>query len=141
MRWLDRALFVSPYHYGLCCSEKDFHKELARLEVKRDGWPPFLSSPHAHATLHTFDRQDGKALAIITLGSTKGRSIPQVHAMLVHEATHLWQYIKQHTGETEPSSEFEAYAIQTISQRLMEAYEEYSAKQQKKPKKRNVKKQ
>lgn len=132
MKWLDRALFVSPYYYGLCCTEREFHKELRRLKIERTAWPPFLTSPHANATLHTFERRNGEALAIVTLGCTKGRSIPQVHAMLVHEATHLWQYIKQHTGEREPSTELEAYAVQAISQRLMEAYEEYSIKNSKK---------
>lgn len=58
------------------------------------------------------------------MGSRKGRSLQQVHALLVHEAVHLWQDARRVLGEKEPSAEFEAYAVQSISQRLMEAYDE-----------------
>lgn len=124
MRWLDRALLISPFYYGLCLSEKDFQKELKGLKIPRSEWPSFLGSPHANATLHTFEKGDGILCAIITLGSMKGRSLAQVHAMLVHEAVHLWQAIRENIGEHRPSAEFEAYSVQTISQRLIESYDE-----------------
>lgn len=122
MKWLDRALVLSPYYYGLCLTEKDFCKELKRLKVPKDTWPPFLGSASANATAHFFEKGDGTLACIITLGATKGKSVAQVHALLVHEAVHLWQEIRSNIGEKAPSSEFEAYAIQTLSQRLIEAY-------------------
>lgn len=122
MEWLDRALVVSPYCYGLCLTERDFHKELGRLEVPKDKWPPFLASASANATAHFFEKGDGALACIIALGSVKGRSVVQINALLVHEATHLWQAIREDLGEKQPSSEFEAYSIQTISQCLMESY-------------------
>jgi hypothetical protein len=48
--------------------------------------------------------------------------LEQVYALLVHEAVHIWQDVKHRIGEDNPSSEFEAYAIQNISQELMLAY-------------------
>lgn len=140
MKWLDRALMVSPYYYGLCCTEKQFHRELRRMKIDRANWPPFLNTPQANATLHTWNNAEGKLMAIICIGDGHKHSIPQVHAMLVHEAVHLWQFIRQHIGEKAPSDEFEAYSVQTISQRLMEAYEEYSEKRAKKPNKQEKKK-
>lgn len=124
MKWLDRALVVLPHFYGLCLDEKDFRRELKSLKVPRANWPPFLASTHANATAHFFEKGDGGFCAIITLADTAGRSTAQVHAMLVHEAVHLWQETRSILGEKSPSSEFEVYAVQSISQRLMEAYDE-----------------
>jgi hypothetical protein len=122
MEWIDRALVVSPYCYGLCLSEADFKRQLKRLNVPRDDWPSFLGAEGGNATAHFFESAHGLC-AIVTLGGTNGKSIQQVHAMLVHEAVHIWQAIREHLGEKSPSSEFEAYSVQTISQRLMESYE------------------
>lgn len=124
MKWLDRALVVSPYYYGLCLSEKDFQKELKGLKIPRDEWPAFLASKSADATAHFFESGDGKRCCIITLGSVKGRSVAQVHSMLVHEAVHLWQEIREDIGERRPSPEFEAYAVQSLAQRLIESYQD-----------------
>lgn len=128
MKWLDRALVVSPYYYGLCLDDADFRCELKKLKVPKDQWPPFLATQQADATAHFFEGDGGVRSCIVTLGSTKGRSVAQIHAMLVHEAVHLWQEIRADIGEKQPSSEFEAYAVQTLSQRLMEAYSEAKRK-------------
>lgn len=122
MKWLDRTLMESPYYYGLCLSEKDFRKELKRLNVPKDGWPKFVATEQAHATAHFFESAGGEQSVIVTLGSAKGRSLAQIHALLVHEAVHIWQAIREHIGEKNPSSEFEAYSIQSISQALMQAF-------------------
>lgn len=123
MKWLDRALLVSPYHYGLCKTEKAFRKELKRLCVPKADWPQFLASKSANATTHFFEKRDGIGLCcIVCMPVANGVSKPQICGLLVHEAAHIWQEIRENIGEQSPSKEFEAYAIQTISQRLMEAY-------------------
>ena len=122
MRYADRALFNSPYHYGLCLSEKRFRKELKRLKVPRENWPPFLASEHSAATTHFLVSNKGGRCAIVTLGKTKGKYNIQVAALLVHEAVHIWQAIVETIGEVSPSDEFMAYSIQGISQELMDAY-------------------
>lgn len=121
MEWCDRALIMSPYYYGLCKSPKLFKKELRRLKVPKEQWPSFLGNKSANATLHFFETGSGEKAAICCLGSMKGKTKEQVFSLLLHEAVHLWQIIKVCLGEKEPSPEFEAYAIQTIAQRLMEA--------------------
>lgn len=129
MKWIDRALIVSPYCYGLCRTEKEFHRELKRLKLPRSYWPDFMLSTHADATVHFFNQTDdtGKC-AIVCVGPIKGKTMAQVFAMLTHEAVHIWQAIIEDIGEKYPSAEFEAYSIQTISQRLMEAYMEAKSK-------------
>lgn len=40
----------------------------------------------------------------------------------MHEAVHVFQHFKKSIGERKPSKEFEAYAIQSIADRLMNEY-------------------
>ena len=130
MKWLSRTLIVSPYCYGLCRCEKDFHRELKRLNVPRKEWPPFIggggdgASNSSDATTHFFENKVRGVMAIVCVGSTRGRTRAQVHALLTHEAVHVWQAIRDNIGETKPSMEFEAYSIQAIVQNLITAYGE-----------------
>ncbi|MDQ8953485.1 hypothetical protein RFH42_10990 [Acinetobacter rudis] len=62
-------------------------------------------------------------LAIVQIGDVE-RSIIQIHSLLLHEAVHIWQRVRTLMGETNPSSEFEAYSIQRIAQDLFAMYEE-----------------
>lgn len=124
VKWLNRELVVSPYHYALCTSEVDFRKELKRMKVPREEWPPFLART-ADACVHFFEKTDGVGHSVIVcIGNTKGKHFSQIAGLLVHEAVHIWQEIRNHLGEKHPSSEFEAYSIQKISQCLIDAYYE-----------------
>ena len=125
MKWLDRTLITSPYCYGLCYSEKEFHKELRRLEIARSEWPQFIGfgkNSSADATTHFLTLKNKNHAAIVCVGNSRGKSREQIYALLTHEAVHIWQYIKENLGEDDPSHEFEAYAIQAITQNLTTAY-------------------
>ncbi|WP_284076271.1 hypothetical protein [Herbaspirillum aquaticum] len=134
MIWVNNALVVAPYFIGLCLDEKQFRKTQKAMGIPRKDWGEMVK-PGADATCHTFIKGDGSLAAIVTIGPHQGKTIQQVHALLVHEAVHIWQNIRREIGEDSPSKEFEAYSIQSISQRLMEAYEELTAKSGKKAKK------
>jgi hypothetical protein len=122
LKWLNRELITCQYSYALCTSEKKFRKELKRLGIPSHKTEPFLSTDHANATAHHFEGSKNGHCTIICLGSTEGMDLEQVYALLVHEAVHIWQANKELIGEHHPSKEFEAYAIQAISQNLMYAY-------------------
>lgn len=94
------------------------------LRVPKAEWPKFVASDHADATAHFLETSEGEVCVVVTITGHEQRTLPQVHALLVHEAVHIWQEIRSIIGEKEPSSEFEAYSIQSISQRLMESYAE-----------------
>lgn len=128
IKWLNRALIVSPYCYALCLTEKVFHRELRRLGIPREDWPPFMLNG-ASATVHFFEDDDLR-VAIVTLQPGSDATPEQVNAILVHEAVHIWQKICEHFNESSPSPEFEAYSIQAISQSLMEAYAAYCKQNQ-----------
>jgi hypothetical protein len=104
----------------MCQSEKEFRKELKRLGIPKKDRPEFIN-PGANATVHFFEK-DNATSAIVCIGNREGRTHNQVCGLLVHEAVHIWQEIKSNIGEKNPSLEFEAYSIQTIAQRLIEAY-------------------
>ena len=132
MKWLDRTLITSPYYYGLCLTEKDFQRELKKLNV-----PLHEYSPHTGfvdgATTHYYE-QGPQKIAIVCLGDVKGYNTSQLAALIAHEATHIWQVCMAEFGEHNPSAEFEAYSIQQITQNLLEDYKRQTTK-----KKRNVK--
>jgi hypothetical protein len=131
--WLDRNLLVSPYHYALCLSEEAYEKELDRLKVPKKTRGSWMKTPHADATLHFFEQNDDVGLcAIVCLRKKKGVEREQVYAMLVHEAVHLWQAIKEYIGELTPGIEAEAYSVQRVAQSLMYSYKEQTEKKKKK---------
>lgn len=126
MKWLDRALVRAPY-FRLCLSEKDFHRELRRLGIEKKDWPEYVTSATAGATCHTFDTPmpHPKVVCMVCLAEYAGtRDGVEIAGLLVHEAVHIWQKVREEIGERFPSSEFEAYAVQNIAQNLMESYAE-----------------
>lgn len=123
MGWCDRTLFTSPVYYGLCTNQRQFEKVLRQLKLKREDWPEFKKSEWCDATTHFFDGKGCDNCAVVTIGSTKGKSRAQIAGLLTHEAVHIWQEIRSLIGEKEPSSEFEAYAVQRIAQNLIAEYE------------------
>jgi hypothetical protein len=123
--WISRDLIVSPIYICLCINEKQFHKALRHLAIAKNDYPDYLKTPHANATVHfLINNKTGKECAIICLGNTKGIETLQIYSLLIHEAVHIWQAIKDHIGESKPSMEFEAYSIQAICRRLMYDYKE-----------------
>lgn len=121
MRWLDRSLMTGPY-LALVLSQKECDKAFAHCRLPKDDWGPWIKTPHADATLHWFENGAQQLVCVVAIRTKPETTGIQIASMLVHEAVHIWQQFKLRIGETSPSSEFEAYSIQTISQRLMEAY-------------------
>jgi hypothetical protein len=118
IKWLGRTLVYSPVYLALCTTQKEFHAELKRLGVPKE---PFIHGS-GDATTSKYVSKEGKHCAIITIRKRKKTKRSQIDALLVHEAVHVWQWVKEILGEHEPSKEFEAYSIQSISQELIEAY-------------------
>ena len=121
--WCNRVLITSPVYIALCLSPKEFRATLKGMGIPSTKWPDPQGTPHSHATTHFFERK-GKISAVVYLGSAKGREAEEVCGLLVHEAVHIWQEIRANLGEKFPSSEFEAYSIQAISQALFEKFAE-----------------
>jgi len=125
VEWLDRTLITSPIYYCLCTNEKQFYKEMKRLGISKNEAGSFIKNEWSHATVHHFERK-GKYISIVCIdkeNAKKNKTDPnQIVGLLIHEAVHIWQEIKEHIGEHDPSREFEAYSIQSISQELIRSY-------------------
>jgi len=125
--WLNRRLIELPYYYRLCITEKDFKRELKRLNIKYD--VDFLSSSHADATCHfMYEAKGKKQIVIVCLGDTDGRSITEIYGLLIHEATHIWQGACDHIGEKNLGIDMEGYAIHTIAPELILTYNRQARK-------------
>ena len=116
--WLNRRLMDSPVYFCLCLTEKQFKKKLKHLKVQDE--LAFVNCG-SDATTYYFERK-GKTAAIVCFKEDPDRVPEQNIALLVHEAVHIWQQIKETIGEQEPSKEFEAYSIQSITQELLRHY-------------------
>ncbi len=125
-KWLDRCAIELAYCYRLCVTEKEFQKELRRLKLPKNKWPPFLATDSANATCHYLDSDTGNKVAIVCLHrrERKTRPVDQIYGLLIHEAVHVWRASRLAIGELDPSSELEAYAIQRIAQNLIYSWME-----------------
>jgi hypothetical protein len=129
--WLDRTLVRSPYHICLCTTEKAFNKVLKQLKIPKDMWPAFLTETMG-ACVHTFENvAEDLYTCVVCIRKTK-YSKEEIYPLLVHESVHVLQNVWQFLGEHDPSDEFEAYAIQNISQNLMLSYKRQTSKKNKK---------
>ena len=123
--WQPRSLMELPFYYCLVITERDYERELKRLKIARKDWPSYTNSVHANATAHFFSRTNSTdECCIVTLRNWKRIKKVAVFGILVHEAVHIWQEMRDKIGERFPSPEFEAYAIQRIAQNLMHSFEE-----------------
>lgn len=113
--WLDQGW--QPAYIGFCPSRTAWNREMRKMGVKNEPWP------EAPASTQTFEYK-GALCIIVTLGpeSDRGHTRIGIAGLIAHEATHVWQYIRKHMGETDPSVEFEAYSVQAIFQNLYRAW-------------------
>lgn len=126
-KWIERTLVRTPLYVGLCTSEEMFNREMRRLEVPRSEWPKFIPA-NAHACVHFLNSKDGDGeLALVCIDGSIERDRVAVYALLVHEAMHVWRATLLSLGESRPSSEFEAYGMQSLCQELFEGYDEQTA--------------
>lgn len=133
--WLDRALIQGPY-MALFTSEKDFLAECKALNCEN---PPEFVSSGAGATVHHLEFPDGREIAMVCMDMAESLKHDKTvtYCLLVHEAVHVYQQVRDWMNEAKPSIEFEAYSIQSISQRLIDDYDRQRKAYQckKKPKK------
>ena len=118
LKYLDRALLIGPY-FALCTDEKAFTREMKKLEVKN---PPSFMGKNGHATTHFLDNDKRGLICIVCIKPDKSKTVEQTHALLAHEAVHIWQAFVDFINDKHPSDEMEAYAVQNIFQNLAIAY-------------------
>lgn len=121
MEWIERRLLPSPY-VCLALTEEGFHKAMEACNVPEDQRGDFITRGK-NATTHVLQRGDGDMACVVCLAGYEERTPIEVAGLLVHEAVHVWQTLRDDImSELKPGWECEAYSIQFISQRLMESF-------------------
>ena len=115
--WCDRGW--QPLYYGFCPSESAWKREMHRLGVDE----PYPTTAGRCTLFENSKSANECVLVTIAAASTKRKKI-EIVGLIVHEAMHVWRFIRERIGEREPSLEFEAYAMQAIAQNLIVAYEQ-----------------
>lgn len=124
--WLDRSLIAGPY-LCLVLSDEAFQQAFDDLEQDAEDRPLWVLNSHSNATCHTLQNTKGDLCAVVCLRGWEDKTGIEVAGLLLHEAVHIWQAFRRHIGEHSPSSEFEAYSIQWLSQQLWWSFQEQTA--------------
>jgi hypothetical protein len=112
-----------PFYFAMATSKRQFEKGCEKLGISPA--PDFLCNG-AGATMHSFCNTFNNGLVCVVCidkKSTKEYSDIQIHALLAHEAVHVWQQVKENMGEDAPGHEIEAYTIQWMMQCMAEHLE------------------
>lgn len=126
--YATRSLMPLPVALVLFTREKDFRAELERLGITLGC--DFVPHP-AVAVVHSFeDIRQGTEINMVCIDMAKlvDKSSAEVVAMIVHEACHVKQNCMRYIGEKKPSREFEAYAMQHITEALLTQFFKQNAK-------------
>lgn len=111
-----------PVWIGYCPNKKAWDKFVKK---QCDGT---FEYPDEVATCNTFDNPDGGICCVVCINLPDDAKPLDAYSYLVHEVVHVWQRIKAHIGETNPSPEFEAYSIQYVALDMWKAYDKYKEK-------------
>lgn len=119
MHWCETGWFSHRFYFGFCPSPKVYEAEMQRLGVPaHDRRYPTTAGACTYLT-----NNDGKLTCIVTLMDTVDTcNTIQIVGVVAHEAVHVWQQLCDLIGEDSPSAEFEAHAIQAITEELLCAY-------------------
>lgn len=122
IRFLDRTIHVLGCTWSLITTEEALEREMDRMGIKsrnRAEWPTKIT----RASTFCYESESGHQHAIVIKPANDGSDAFSDIGDLVHEAVHIWQNHLEIVGdERNHSKEFEAYAIQMISETLITAW-------------------
>jgi hypothetical protein len=113
--------YPGPY-LTLCTTQEQYIQVFEKCKVVPvSDW---ITTPHADATTHHLHNPEGDAVCVICMRVQPNHTSIEIAGLLVHEAVHVVQDYFVRIGEHSPATEQYAYAVQNISQELMNAYAE-----------------
>lgn len=120
--WGDMALY--GVEYGFAPSKAAYDRALREIDADPDA----TTYPKTYGCCVQFAGSRGKhkPTCVVTIHEDADdwyRDEPWlIHAMIAHEATHVWQFILDTVGEQRPGEEMTAHAVQHITAELIEGY-------------------
>jgi hypothetical protein len=120
-----------PIHLYFCPDEMAWQRLMRTMRCRSEY--PTTAGNAAHFEC----AEDGRLLSVITVadGAERRNGIEQITAVLAHEAVHIFQRVCQHIGEDKAGSEVEAYIIQDLTLRLIQAFKDTRMKRKAKRRK------
>lgn len=115
--WVELGFL--PAEVGYVPNAAAWKATLAKLET------PDMPYPDTDGRCTHFEDigKERKQIILITVGQrVKDYSVSQVCGIITHECMHAWRFIRKAIGERRPSSEFEAYAMQAMTQGIVYAH-------------------
>lgn len=109
--------FESPFGHAKYTLIREL-KDCKHIDIDKN----LISLGSGNASTNFIIDEHGQSLIIVYMPYTDVPLISQ-QGLIIHEGVHIWQEIRLLMNEKEPSSEFEAYSIQTISQSLLHLLE------------------
>ena len=113
--WLNTGHY--PVEVGFCPDRSGWKAEMKAMGLDE----PYPCEDGARCEYFEYDGQF-KCLILVADNIDK-QSALGIIGLLVHEVTHVWQWIKKVIGEKEPGAEQEAYAMQSMSMELIAMYQ------------------
>lgn len=111
------AMWPVQVYVALCVCPKAWDAEMKRLDIKGEPWPE-----SSGRTTHLWRKGRSGRVCIVTINRFEQHSPIEVAGLLIHEAVHVWQAIREEMDESKPGSEHEAYTVQVIAQRFLEIF-------------------
>lgn len=126
-RWLERSPVQLP-HYTLCTTPEELKSIQKHLCIPKDDRQGFVS-PGKDATTILLMSSEGHSACVVCVreDAMKSAEVAEIVGLLAHEATHVVQFFMDEIGEIQPSREFQANSIQTVTQYLFDLYQKRDA--------------
>jgi hypothetical protein len=115
--WIERGW--QPVAIGFVPSAAAWQREMDQIG-RHDEYPSNQYNG-GHTTM-ILDTHTGEARIYVIVSEAAERDAMEVISTIVHEAVHVWQFLCEHIGERKPGLEMEAYGIQHIVEKLIDAY-------------------
>ncbi len=125
---VSSVLWESPSAIYAVDSQEALDQVLRRCGVPPFEWQSFLTrpdNPGARPALAEVQYYEGGALCVVCFGPEMFEQEvlgTNVILTITHEAVHVFQRICDLLGEDDPGNEVEAYAIERITQNLIDAF-------------------
>lgn len=114
--WIDRGW--QPVFLGFCPSKKAWDAAMKEFKIEEPPEYPVSSG----CTQYVCNDKTGEAAILVVLNGDDKQPLLNIIGLMVHEATHVFDFICEFINEDEPSREFKAYSIQMITMELLEAW-------------------
>lgn len=120
MKYLEHEYASGPYPVPVtvCLSEKEWIKAHEIMKREAGPMPTFVGCASA------FTSENGAVRVLVTFAPDfKDLTLVERFGAVVHETTHVWQFMRKAIAEDEPGWEVEALALEWISKFLLERLE------------------